>query len=350
MELPEEDDSALAKRRAIQVLMKDRTLTPSERNARMQDIMKGNFNDPGPMAALATKIGPPGESVSTEMNKLSASVQSYCSSSSEDEDSSSPCSSSYSSSSAYTREDGSSKSGRSNNYPASKAIVNAGATTSSGSGTGSGTKNSQSSSKVDPRNEACEHSTLSASTYGMEEKEAKTLEQQKERQRKLLEISRNTSLTSDERSLQIKAVMKTDVEKEARKSRRGNMRESFNINESISIPFDDTEPLLWEGESRRSILNLSSEQIANEMNNLVQRLKNNDATLTELKLEKRRLGDEDVIPLFDAFGDNAHVSSLNLRINRIGNEGCSALGMFIFIAIFALLLRVSVLTTLNIDY
>jgi len=347
MELPEEDDLALAKRRAIQALMKDRTLTPSERNARMQDIMKGNFNDPGPMAASTTKIGPPGESVSTEMKKLSASVQSYCSSSSEDEDSSSSCSSSYSSSSAYTREDGSSKSGRSNNYPASNA------TTSSGSGTGSGTKNSQSSSKVDPRNETCEYSTLSASTYGMEEKEAKTLEQQKERKRKLLEISRNTSLTSDERSLQIKAVMKTDVEKEGRKNRRGNMRESFSINESISIPFDDTEPLLWEGESRRSLLNLSSEQIANEMNHLIQRLKNNDPTLAELNLEKRRLGDEDVIPLFDAFGDNTHVSSLNLRINRIGNEGCSALGMFVLSQSSYYYPRnyriVSILITSNID-
>lgn len=317
--------------------MKDRTLTPSERNARMQDIMKGNFNDPGPMAASATRVGPPGKSASTRMRKLNASVQSYCSSSSEDDGSSSSCSSSYSSSSCYTREDESSKSGRSNNHPADKGIVSAGATTSSGSGTGSGTNYSHSSSKVDPRNETCEHSTLSASTDGMDEKEAKTFEQQKERQRKLLEISRNTSLTSDERSLQIKAVMKTDVEKEGRKNRRGNMRESFNINESISIPFDDTEPLLWEGESRRSIINLSSEQIAKEMNHLIQRLKNNDATLTELNLEKRRLGDEDIIPLFDSFGDNTQLCSLNLRVNRIGNEGCSALGMFFYRTLHAIL-------------
>jgi hypothetical protein len=65
------------------------------------------------------------------------------------------------------------------------------------------------------------------------------------------------------------------------------------------------------------------------MEKLIQQLANDDPSLTQLVLEKKGLGDEEVIPLFDVFGGNTHVTIMNMRINRIGNEGCSALGMWI---------------------
>ena len=44
MDLPEEDKTAIAKRRAIQTLMRNKSYTPAERHEKMQSIMKGNFD------------------------------------------------------------------------------------------------------------------------------------------------------------------------------------------------------------------------------------------------------------------------------------------------------------------
>ena len=43
MELPPEDRAALAKRRAIQALMRNKALTPAQRHEKMQEINRGNF-------------------------------------------------------------------------------------------------------------------------------------------------------------------------------------------------------------------------------------------------------------------------------------------------------------------
>ena len=44
-ELPDETNAAHQKRRAIQELMRDTSITPVERNKRMQQIMMGNYNN-----------------------------------------------------------------------------------------------------------------------------------------------------------------------------------------------------------------------------------------------------------------------------------------------------------------
>lgn len=316
MEIPEEDNSALAKRRAIQALMKDKSLTPAERNVRMQAIMKGDFTDPGPPAAR--------ENSSMKQSHTTASIQSCGPSSSESESSSDS-----SSSSSYTGHEDSFHDSNLTGPSTSKNFARRGTNESnsigsaSGSGTGSGTagtKYSQSSSKVDPRNETTEHTTISASTYSMDDKEVKKVNLLKERQRQLLELSRNTELTTSQRSAKMKEVMKTEVTL----NRRGSLTKSHSINESIVMPGrDDMETLLQP--SQMSMRRLSSLQIEDEIDYVMKKLVKNDPSLVEMNLERLSLKDEDVIPLFDAFDGNTHVTSLNLRINRIGNEGCSAL-------------------------
>ena len=44
MDLPDEDETALAKRRAIQRVMRNTSLTPAQRSRQMQEIMRGNFS------------------------------------------------------------------------------------------------------------------------------------------------------------------------------------------------------------------------------------------------------------------------------------------------------------------
>lgn len=313
--------------------MKDKTLTPAERNARMQAIIKGDFTDPGPPPAAAAASGGDGKMNS----KLGDSIQSFGSSSSSEDDSSS-------SSSSEEEEDsiqGSTRTGRSgvssaSGHNNSKSLARKGSRSiGSGSGTGSGTKTSQTSSKVDPRTESAEHSTLSGTTHSLEGKELTKVEQQKERQKKLLEISRNTALTQSERTAAMKAVMQTKIEA-SRSSGRGRIKKMGSINESITLPagFDESSLL---SVKHGSVRKLSSGM--DEMKSIIMRLANDDPKLTELKLEKRKLGDEEVIPIFDVFGGNTHVTVMNMRINRIGNEGCSALGKF---SVYLLFLECSI--------
>jgi uncharacterized protein (DUF305 family) len=335
MDLPDEDNAALAKRRAIQALMKDKTLTPAERNTRMQAIIKGDFTDPGPPPTAAAASGGDGKMNS----KRGDSIQSFGSSSSSEDDSSS-------SSSSEEEEDsiqGSTRTGRSgvssaSGHNNSKSLARKGSRSiGSGSGTGSGTKTSQTSSKVDPRTESAEHSTLSGTTHSLEGKELTKVEQQKERQKKLLEISRNTALTQSERTAAMKAVMQTKIEG-SRDSGRGRIKKMGSINESITLPagFDESSLL---SVKHGSVRRLSSGMDEDEMKSIIMRLANDDPKLTELILEKRKLGDEEVIPIFDVFGGNTHVTVMNMRINRIGNEGCSALGKF---SVYLLFLECSI--------
>mmetsp|Transcript_1873 Transcript_1873/g.4085 ORF Transcript_1873/g.4085 Transcript_1873/m.4085 type:complete len:1373 (-) Transcript_1873:163-4281(-) len=51
---PKESDREKAKRAAIQAVMKDTSLSPTEKNAKMQSIIRGNFEDPAASAAPAT--------------------------------------------------------------------------------------------------------------------------------------------------------------------------------------------------------------------------------------------------------------------------------------------------------
>lgn len=322
MDIPPEDNAVLAKRRAIQALMKDETLTTSERNVRMQAIMKGDFTDPGPQPSGGDDTK---EVTGKLKSKQNASPELSGSSSSEDDNDSS-------SSSSYTEDDGSVQgSTHSDRSDVSSSTggrgsknLSRGASKSigSGSGTGSGTKYSQSSSKVDPRHESSEHSTLSGATHSMEDIELQKVELQKERQKKLLEINRNTELTPAQRAEAMKAVMKTNVQEEKRSNRRV-LKKMGSINESITVPIGLEESSLMP--DKKSSRRLSAG--LDEMTSIIKQLENDDPDLKELVLEKRGLGDEEVIPMFDVFGGNTHVTLMNMRINRIGNEGCSALGM-----------------------
>ena len=61
-EIPDEDDLALRKRQAIQALMRNQSITLHERNRRMQEIMKGNFDNvdtstPTPAAGSYATLG-----------------------------------------------------------------------------------------------------------------------------------------------------------------------------------------------------------------------------------------------------------------------------------------------------
>lgn len=321
MDLPDEDSAALAKRRAIQALMKDKTLTPAERNIRMQAIIKGDFTDPGPPPAAAA-ASPTKSNASASQSSGSSDDESYSSSSSytDDEDS-------YQGSTRTGRSGVSSTSGRGSRAMGQKKGSKSVASKSigSGSGTGSGTAHSKNSSKVDPRHETSEHSTLSSATHGMDDSEVKQVELQKERQKKLLEIHRNSDLTKSQRARAMKAVMQTNVQKDAQARPRRAIKKMGSINESITIPQGFDESAL------QSVTHKSTRRMSNDdnmMSSVIEQLANDDPGLTELVLEKRGLGDEDVIPVFDVFGGNTHVTSMNMRINRIGNEGCSALGMY----------------------
>ena len=121
--------------------------------------------------------------------------------------------------------------------------------------------------------------------------------------------------------------MKTNVGTETQKARqRRHIKKMGSINESITIPeSNDMSAML--AAKQRSLRQLNSANV--QLNSLIRRLSNDEPTLTDMILEKKGLGDEDVIPIFDAFEGNTHVSMMNMRINRIGNEGCSALGMCI---------------------
>ena len=312
MDLPDEDNAALAKRRAIQALMKEKSLSPAERNVRMQAIMKGDFVDPGPPSPTAAS--------GKLKSKLSASLESFGSLSSEEDEEDS-------SDSSYTDDEdshqGSTRTGRSSRSGRGKdGSKGASKSIGSGSGTGSGTNHSRGSSQVDPRSETSEHSTLSGTTHSMETSEIKKVELQKEKQKKLLEISRDTSLTPSQRAIAIKAVMQTNVKTEGKKNRATRLTKMGSINESITIPqSDDMSALL--SVKHRSLRRMSSN--TDDLASIVIHVANDSPELTELVLEKRGLGDEEVIPIFDSFGGNTYVTSMNMRINRIGNEGCSAL-------------------------
>ena len=318
MDIPDEDNAALAKRRAIQALMKDKTLTPAERSVRMQAIMKGDFTvDPTP--AQSSGDGKINSKLSASMESLGASDLEGSSSSSD---------------SSYSDEDnsfqGSTRTGRSSRSGGgSKAISRTSKSLGSGSGSGTGTGASRESrqSRVDARFETSENSTISGNTYSMDNEEVKKIEAQKDKQKRLLEIHRNTSLSKSQRSKAMAAVMKTNVGTETQKARqRRHIKKMGSINESITIPeSNDMSAML--AAKQRSLRQLNSAN--DQLNSLIRRLSNDDPTLTDMILEKKGLGDEDVIPIFDAFEGNTHVSMMNMRINRIGNEGCSALGMCI---------------------
>ena len=320
MDIPDEDNAALAKRRAIQALMKDKTLTPAERNVRMQAIMKGDFTDPKPPQLSG------GNKTNT---KLHGSMESFGASDLEGGSSSS-------SDSSYTDEDnsiqGSTRTGQSSRSGGgSKAISRTSKSLGSGSGSGTGTGASRESrqSKVDARFETSENSTISGNTHSMDNEEVRKIEAQKDKQKRLLEIHRNTNLSKSQRSKAMSAVMKTNVVAQTQKTRQQRaIKKMGSINESITIPesFDMTALL---AAKQRSLRNMNSAQ--DELCSLITRLSNDDPTLTDMILEKKGLGDEDVIPIFDAFEGNTYVSTMNMRINRIGNEGCSALGTCIFV-------------------
>lgn len=293
MDIPEEDNLALAKRRAIQVLMQNKKLTPSERNLKMQEIMKGNFG-------VVEEIDSSNNNSSGKNNN----------------DSSDDDSSFVSEADSYqgsTRTGRSSKSGR--------------ISTKRGSVNSSESRGSK-TSKVDPRNDTSQHSTLSSTTHTMEEKEFKKVGQQKDRQQMLLAISRDKSLSQSQRQLKMKLIMRNSVEEEKDKGRvnrrasMSNRRPTLDgINESITIPGEEDADSTVQHQSRRKLKGGKM----TELGLLIERVEKDDCSLTRVEMEKKKLSDEDVIPLFDALANNTRVTSISFRMNRIGNEGISAL-------------------------
>ena len=58
---------------------------------------------------------------------------------------------------------------------------------------------------------------------------------------------------------------------------------------------------------------------------LLQRIRENDPTLTSLNLSYNQIGPEEVQALANALQNNTALTSLNLGYNHIGNEGAQAL-------------------------
>jgi len=72
--IPEENNAALAKRRAIQELMRDKSITGAERNKRMQEIMMGkNVNHQLPSAEVDTALESLSDAAAATTNSSSSS-------------------------------------------------------------------------------------------------------------------------------------------------------------------------------------------------------------------------------------------------------------------------------------
>ena len=423
---------AIAKRRAIQSLMRNKTLTPAERHTKMQDIMKGNFameESDGDSDNDDDNSSQPSEGSHSSESK--SFISSEDSSSKDDDDGSvstnddskddddgslslsgvnsqstrdsystrdaadndnddmSAASGSESSSSQYSGSHQSSQFGNSvQTEDDSKATTGTGrsgsrashssrvSNASSVSKGGGGSKQQQqqqqqqqmssetaaparqsSSSSADNKGSRANYaskrdstsSTRSIGSIGSTKSNSGNNKSManKDKQKALLEISRDKSLSAKERQAKMKEIMQTPVQGTFSRSESNMSNLSNNNNENDDQPTELTDQEQQRRPSRRQSrlkdsikectvsetegvqpIRMSRRRInidINEMKDVIERIQNNDPTLTKVEFQKMNLTDENVIPLLDALGKNTTVTTLDLRRNRIGIEGSSTL-------------------------
>eukprot|EP00581_Thalassiosira_minuscula_P009710 CAMPEP_0183709706 /NCGR_PEP_ID=MMETSP0737-20130205/5694_1 /TAXON_ID=385413 /ORGANISM="Thalassiosira miniscula, Strain CCMP1093" /LENGTH=1745 /DNA_ID=CAMNT_0025937873 /DNA_START=28 /DNA_END=5265 /DNA_ORIENTATION=+ len=397
MDLPPEDKTAQAKRRAIQALMKNKSLTPAQRHKEMQEIMKGNF----PMDDDDSDGSSEYESESDEESSASGSYseeEDYSRSSRTrsryDDDSSSSGSGSEgntrqgsldisemdastrsgsSGGESYSEEETesdyssqpsqqSSRQSQQSHYSSQSVRTEEGSEASQAShGNGSHQPNSPSGSRQSYGRRQSEVSVMSSRSVASGASTSSVASSaQKDKQKALLEISRDKSLSAEQRQAKMKEIMQTSVKGFSQSSGGGGGEDQNNgspndNNKPTSTASGRVMPLRSASgrqlrrNSRRTTdhfmqdsvteckvdedhgiqpLRMSRRRVTEnvkEIKNITESIASNDARLTKIELQKMNLTDEDVIPLLDALGTNEHVTSLNLRRNRIGIEGCSTL-------------------------
>lgn len=265
MDLPEESKAQIAKRKAIQALMSNKSLTPAARNKQMQEIMRGNF---------------PKDSSDAESDIESDVESDYSSSDEEDK----------------RQSHRNSRNIRSN---------------TSNTGRSSHTNNSRShtSKKTQAEQQKIKKKALLAISRD------KSLSA-KERAAKMKKIMQTSVHDSDEEELQSETQSSSQT---ARGGKSVKKKTSQQAMDSLCEP--DFEE--WDSNANSFIEKKKSKN--RELNTLLTRIQVDDPNLRVVNLEQKNISDALIIPLFDALVSNTHVEELILKENRIGNEGCVAL-------------------------
>ncbi|KAL3816962.1 hypothetical protein ACHAXA_011750 [Cyclostephanos tholiformis] len=318
MDLPEEDKVALAKRRAIQALMRDKSVTPAERHARMQSIMRGEVSEGG-----SSETDDSGSEYSEDENGEKSSTRDD----GEEED--------------YEVDESSSRYSASSGSSASSYSLASG-------GRSNATRSQSSTSASDTASATARKSQFASSSSSMDAQEV--------RRKALLEVSRDQSLTASARRLRMKDIMRTasgvsddngggggDGGKDCPPS-------SSSSSSYFSPPTDHKHHLTKSGKSSGSGKAVFMDSVYGPMNDadddvtharvtlprilsrggsdiddILRRMDAEDGTLTKIELPKLKLTDDDVHSMLEALARNTTVTRLNLRRNRLGALGCSTL-------------------------
>jgi hypothetical protein len=348
MDLPEEDSAALAKRRAIQALMRDRSLTAAERHARMQSIMRGIFQEE------EEDDDDENEEVEEEENEENEedSGSEYSEEEQDDDDDDDVgMRDDDDDDDDYEEEDDETSS---SSHASSYSLASGGRSPSNATVSQSSTSTSGSASAHHPTRLSSSSST--------------NADAQELRRRALLEVSRDKTLSASARRRRMKDIMRSDSGGGAvggdggeiddrsnppisspvcrppdhgRRSRRGEKSrggggggEAGSFMDSIRGPINDADDDVsharvalsrGDGIASRGGVSGNNGVVNAIVGDVLRRMNAGDVTLTKIELPKMKLTDDDLVTMLEALGRNTTATRLNLRRNRLGALGCSTL-------------------------
>eukprot|EP00986_Skeletonema_menzelii_P009252 scaffold4165_cov217-Skeletonema_menzelii.AAC.1 len=284
MDLPEEDAIALRKRSAIQSVMKDKSLSGTQRHLKIQEIMRGNFDNVGDDNE--------DEESGTESEEDGDEESSDGSYETESDDNDDDDDGSYETESARSEQtDSSAESTQSNNSVGGNNEIDNLQTKQRAA-----SKDSSSSSDDGDDN----GSSASSSNYESESGN-ETDDDDNDGSRRSSYSSSSSSTTTSE---------------------GGDYNESDVI---MSRSGDDVKGNHTTHKKSTTTPPSSSSSLQSILTQLQTNNTQSTLTITTLTLPSQNLTDTNLIPLFQSLSSNTHIITLQLSNNQLSNEGCKVL-------------------------
>ncbi|KAL7496859.1 hypothetical protein ACHAWT_005649 [Skeletonema menzelii] len=283
MDLPEEDAIALRKRSAIQSVMKDKSLSGTQRHLKIQEIMRGNFDNVGDNEDEESGTESDGDEESSD-----GSYETESDDNDDDDDGS------YETESARSEQtDSSAESTQSNN-----SVGGNNETENLQTKQRAASKDSSSSSSDDGDDNG---SSASSSNYESESGN-ETDDDDNDDSRRSSHSSSSSSTTTSE---------------------------GGDYNESDVIMSRSGDDVKGNHTTHKKSTTTTPSSSSSSLQSILTQLQTNNTpstlTITTLTLPSQNLTDTNLIPLFQSLSSNTHIITLQLSNNQLSNEGCKVL-------------------------